>query len=47
MSDIANNSNAEETPAVEETTEAASAATTEATSAEAHRGHQRRGDPQH
>ncbi|KQS10123.1 30S ribosomal protein S5 [Curtobacterium sp. Leaf183] len=35
MSDIANNSNAEETPAVEETTEAASAATTEATSAEA------------
>ncbi|WIB59981.1 30S ribosomal protein S5 [Curtobacterium sp. MCLR17_007] len=35
MSDIANNSNAEETPAVEETTEVTSAATTEATSAEA------------
>ncbi|OIH95348.1 30S ribosomal protein S5 [Curtobacterium sp. MCBA15_001] len=34
MSDIANNSNAEETPAVEETTEATSAETTEATSAE-------------
>jgi len=34
VSDIANNSNAEETPAVEETTEATSAETTEATSAE-------------